>query len=235
MEERLRLTKEKIISGLEKHQLHNLAGRPYDCTFDLLAAPRERKRLIMVGFNGSDVDKDMTNAQSVMKDFISPSYSNIHQGTLGGWGIKHLATRLQSVPEQLGFNWEETVYTNALMLCSRDAFSIKKAAEQSPIQSLDKLIVSSMRFFAETTFSLCQPELIIAYSNGMSSHSSGRLLLHAFGEGQKPQFVNSSAYYSTYSFKARFGEFEVPVVGIRHMSRFKPDVNLIQQAWDIQR
>lgn len=234
MEDMLILTKDRIISGLEKHNLHNLMGRPYDCTFDLLAAPKERKRLIMVGFNGSDADSGTTNVQSVLNDFMHPHYSNIHQGTLGNWGIKHLATRLQNVPEQLGFRWEDTVYTNALMQCSKNAASIKKVANKSPGQGLDNLIQSSMHFFAETTLSLCQPELIIAYSNAMSSHSSARLLLHAFGNGQKPQFVNSSAYYSTYSFKARFHDLEVPVVGIRHMSRFKPDINLIKQAWEIQ-
>jgi hypothetical protein len=35
----------------------------------------------------------------------------------------------------------------------------------------------------------------------------------------------------TYYFMTGFKQFGVPVVAIRRMSRFRPDVRLIKQAW----
>ncbi|WP_240905247.1 hypothetical protein [Rouxiella badensis] len=52
----MEMTKKFILEGLERNGLSNLAGRPYDCSFELLAAPKEKKRLIMMGFNGSLAD-----------------------------------------------------------------------------------------------------------------------------------------------------------------------------------
>ncbi len=231
----MEMTKKFILEGLERNGLSNLAGRPYDCSFELLAAPKEKKRLIMMGFNGSLADEGITNTQSILKDFSSPNFSNIKAGMEGSWGIKHLANRLYSVPEELGFRSDETVYTNALLLCSKDAASIKKTALDSPIGSLENLIVKSMKFFEEVTLPLCKPDLIIAYSNGMNSHSAARLMLHHFGKDGKPEYVSQNRYYSTFCFTAHFKHFNVPVIGIRHMSRFKPDVQLIQKAWDLKR
>lgn len=229
-------TKKTLLDGLERHGLSKLPGRPYDCSFELLAAPPEKKRLIIVGFNGSLADEDFTNAESVLHGYSSPCFSNVQAGTEGEWGITHLANRLQLVPEQLGFRWENTVYTNALLMCSKNALSIRQEIQRTPIGNLDSLIEKSMRFFEEVTLPLCKPELIIAYSNGMSSHSAARLLLTTFAKGEKPEYVSKkNSYYSTFCFTARFKQLDVPVVGIRHMSRFKPDVRLIQQAWDKKR
>ncbi|NXZ88989.1 hypothetical protein HZI30_18805 [Serratia fonticola] len=60
--------------------------------------------------------------------------------------------------------------------------------------------------------------------------SAARLLLKTFGKGTVPEYVNKKSYFSTF-FTVRFKQPDVPVVGIRHMSRFKPDIGLIQQAW----
>jgi hypothetical protein len=229
-------TKKIILEGLERHDLSELPGRrPYDCSFELLASKPARKRLIMVGFNGSSADGGFTNAEAVINGFNSPCFSNVQAGTEGEWGIKHLANRLQSVPEQLGFRWQDTVYTNALLMCSKDALSLKKSAQECAIGSLDRLIEKSMGFFENVTVPLCKPELIIAYSNGMNSHSAARLLLKTFGDVDEPEYISRNSYYSTFGFTARFKQFDVPVVGIRHMSRFKPDVQLIKQAWEKMR
>lgn len=225
-------TKKMLLEGLERYSLTGLPGRPYDCSFELLAAKPTRKRLIMVGFNGSSADEGFTNAEAVINSFNSPCFSNIQAGTEGDWGIRHLADRLQSVPEQLGFRWQDTVYTNALLMCSKNALSLKKSAQKSAIGNLARLIESSMGFFEDITVPLCKPELIIAYSNGMNSHSAARLLLTTFGGGNEPEYISRDRYYSTFCFMARFQQCDVPVVGIRHMSRFKPDVQLIKQAWD---
>lgn len=113
------------------HVLRELPGRPYDCSFELLAAKSARKRLIMVGFNGSSADGGFTNAEAVINGFNSPCFSNVQASTEGEWGIKHLANRLQSVPEQLGFRWQDTVYTNTLLMCSKDALSLKKVLKRA--------------------------------------------------------------------------------------------------------
>ncbi|EMP2577844.1 hypothetical protein RGJ22_004730 [Serratia marcescens] len=57
-------TKKIILEGLERHDLSELPGRLYDCSFELLAARPARKRLIMVGFNGSSADGDFTNVNN---------------------------------------------------------------------------------------------------------------------------------------------------------------------------
>ncbi|MBO2006687.1 hypothetical protein J4732_05725 [Serratia marcescens] len=61
----------------------------------------------------------------------------------------------------------------------------------------------------------------------MNSLSSS-LAFKAFGDGDEPEYISQDLYYSTFCFTARFKQL-MPVVGIRHMSRFKPDVQLIKK------
>ncbi|WP_126466987.1 hypothetical protein [Pragia fontium] len=91
-----------------------------------------------------------------------------------------------------------------------------------------------MKFFSEVTIPLSQPELIVAYSNGLSSLSAAKILLDAFGLKDTFHEEQSSPYYTTYSFLAKIGDLHVPVVGIRHMSRFKPKTDLVKSAWKVQ-
>ena len=226
--------REDILSQLQNLGLSNLEGRPYDCSFELLAAPKERKRLIMVGFNGSSADKEQTNAKAIQDSFHEPQLSNIQNGLNGAWGPKTLANRLKSLTECLGFDVQSTIYTNALLLCSQNAYEIKRAAEGKILGDLKGLIDSSMKFFSEVTIPLSQPELIVAYSNGLSSLSATKILLDTFGLKDTFHEEQSSSYYTTYSFLARFGDLHVPVVGIRHMSRFKPKTDLVKSAWKVQ-
>lgn len=229
------LTKQFIISHLNRLGLAELNASPYDNAFELLAAPKERKRLIFIGFNGSKFDKKHTNVSSVENAYLSPQHSSLIDGKNGEWGKTHLPKRLIEVTEELGFNVNDTIYTNALLQCSDDAKSIKSAA-LSTLGSLSLLIERSMTFFSDVTMQLSQPELIIAYSNGQNAFSTASILLDRFGDRDTLHYEKpASSYYSTYSFIANINEQRIPVVCIRHLSRFKPDVEVIKSAWKKQK
>ncbi|UYP72646.1 hypothetical protein [Pantoea dispersa] len=225
----MEITKKFILDGLARFDLSNLPGRPFDNAFELLAAPPARKRLIMLGFNGSAVDAHMSNASSIIKDYEEPDVSNVVKGTQGSWGITHLAKRLQQIPASLGYNWQDVVYTNALMMCSENAASLKQEAIKHH-QTMEELIKNSMSFFEEVTLALCHPELIIAHSNGLSSLSAASLLLKHFGDKDTLMYSHPKGYFTTFGFVGRFNDKSVPVVCVRHMSRFKPQEEYIKAA-----
>lgn len=222
-------TRKFILDGLADFGLSDLPGRPYDSAFELLASPPDRKRVIMIGFNGSLADADITNAQSIEKDFESPTISNVQNGINGAWGITHLAKRLQQIPMGLGYDWQDVLYTNALMMCSKNAASLKAEA-LAKNRTLEELTKNSMAFFENVTLPLCNPEVIIAYSNGLSSLSAASLLLKHFGEVSTLKYSYPKGYYTTYAFYAKFRSHSVPVVCVRHMSRFKPHEEYIKSA-----
>lgn len=228
-------TRDFILEILEDLGIGDYSARPFDCAFELVAAPPSRKRLIMIGFNGSLADAIHTNAGAVQAGYEQPAFSNVAHGLEGGWGPKTLARRLTELPTELGFNWRDTLYTNALLLCSSDAASIQKVARQSAAASLESLIRKSMDFFERVTVPLAEPELIIAYSNGLQSPSAAKILWETFGSGEALDHVDSSSYRATYGFTATIGSRKVPVVGIRHMSRFVPSIEAIKLAWEQQK
>ncbi|MBF6028539.1 hypothetical protein ICY20_12420 [Pseudomonas sp. P115] len=190
----------------------------------------------MIGFNGSLADDNDTNAGAVRTGYEQPTFSNVVYGLKKRhWGRTPLASRLIKLPDDLGFDSNTTVYTNALLLCSANAASITKAAQKSSLACMKLLTHRSMIFFEHVTMSLAEPELIIAYSNGLSSPSAAKILWERFGNGQPLDHVDTSAYYATYGFTATIGGRKVPVVGIRHMSRFVPNTQAIQLAWERQK
>jgi hypothetical protein len=73
-------TRDFILEGLSRFDLADLPGRPYDCAFDLLAATPSRKRLIMMGFNGSLADSCMTNRQSILQDYAHLLFQVFNKG-----------------------------------------------------------------------------------------------------------------------------------------------------------
>jgi hypothetical protein len=228
-------TRDFILAALEELDISDFPARPFDCAFELLAAPASRKRLIMVGFNGSLADAVHTNAGAVHAGYDQPSFSNVAHGLDGGWGTKTLARRLTQLPAELGFDWRDTIYTNALLLCSADAAAIQKVARQSSAASLESLTRKSMDFFQRVTVPLAEPELIVAYSNGLGSPSAARILWEAFGNEEPLDHVDSSSYRATYGFTATINNRKVPVVGVRHMSRFVPNIEAIKLAWTRQK
>lgn len=223
------VTKNLILDGLANFGLSDLPGRPYDSAFELLASPPARKRLIIMGLNGSSVDAHMTNYLSVINDYEFPHISNVQSGTEGAWGITHLAKRLQQIPAELGYNWQDVVYTNALMMCSVNAASLKNEAFKLN-QTPEDLIKNSMGFFENVTLPLCNPDMIIAYSNGLSSLSAASLLLKHFWDKNTLKYSHPKGYYTTFAFLAKFKGRSIPVICIRHMSRFKPQQDYIKTA-----
>lgn len=222
-------TKKKILDGLKKFNLDHLPGRPYDNAFELLAAPQDRKRLIMMGFNGSAADSHMTNAGSISHDHASPFISNIQRGTEGHWGITHLAKRLQQIPTHLGYNWQDVIYTNAIMMCSVNASTLNKEALQFN-QNSKLLIKNSMDYFENVTMDLANPELIILHGNSLTSQSAAKLILNNFGDRNTLIYSHQQGYYTTFGYLATFTNRKTPVVCLRHMSRFKPHEGYITSA-----
>ncbi|HCB3607980.1 hypothetical protein EGH56_23550 [Klebsiella aerogenes] len=222
-------TRDFILEGLSRFDLADLPGRPYDCAFDLLAATPSRKRLIMMGFNGSLADSCMTNRQSILQDYEHPFISGIQEGIQGKWGITHLAKRLQQIPSCLGYSWEDVIYTNALMMCSQNAATLKKEAARHEM-TMNEIEANSMAFFEHVTAHLSEPDLIVAYSNSLQSLSAARLLLKHFGDATTLKFSQPKGYHTTFAFMANLNSRNIPVICVRHMSRFKPEESYIRAA-----
>lgn len=218
-------TRDSILTELSRLGLANLPGRPYDCAFELLAAPPTRKRLVMMGFNGSSADACMINAQSVLRDRAYPLISGIQ----GKWGITHLAKRLQQIPGSLGYNWENVIYTNALMICSRNASTLREEAQHFNM-TLKEIIKNSMAFFEQVTMPLSEPEIIVAYSNSLQTLSAASLLLEYFGDASTLKHSHPKGYHTTFAFIAKLNGRNIPVICVHHMSRFKTRGKLHQSS-----
>ncbi len=226
-------TKELILQKLNELNLANLRARPYDCSFSLLDSPKEEKRLIIVGFNGSLADDCWTNSTAIEHGFYNPDFFNVIEGSEGKWKAATLPNRLIEVPKELGFDPYKTIYTNAILLCSNDANGIIERTQNEAI-NLDALIENSMKFFADVTLNLSHPELIIVFGNGNDKYSTANILYKYFSISDIHE-VESSNYYKTFSFLSKINNRKIPVVCIRHMSRFKPNIDLIKEAWDKQK
>jgi hypothetical protein len=227
-------TRDFILEGLYRYGLADLPGRPYDSAFEVIDSPTPRKRLIIMGFNGSSADDEMTNRESIIKDHASPLISNVQLGSEGGWGIKRLATRLQQIPANLGYNWQDVLYTNALMMCSANAAELKKELSKHKI-TIEQLVKASMSFFEHVTIPLCKPEMIITYGNSLQSLSAAKILLKYFGDPSTLRYVQQTGYYTTFAFSAVIHHIKIPVICVRHMSRFKPSEKHIETAIELMK
>lgn len=220
-----------ILQVLNETELGSLASRPYDCAFNVLAAPPAQKRLIVMGFNGSKADLGFTNTSAIEADFKQGEVCNVELGVNGAWGSTRLAKQLDTLPGRLGFTKAETIYSNALLMCSEDAASVRKAAKETSLGSQQILTERSMRFFTDATMKLSRPELIIAYSNSLLSPSAASILYSAFGQGEDIDHISTGSHTATFGFTASIAGVRVPVVGIRHMSRYKANHEFILEAW----
>lgn len=224
---------QKMARSLESLGLAHLNGRPYDCAHTVLENKADQRKLVVVGFNGSDADLEWTNLSAIQHGESNPDWCNVSHGAKGGWLSSTLPRRLLALPESLGFDTKSTVFTNALLLCSENAHAVKKKAKKFGFSHVNQLIDTSLRFFEEITIQETMPELIIAYSNSLNDLSAAKVLLDRFGVSPI-SIVNDSSYYNTFSFMAEICGKRIPVVCIRHMSRFKPCFDSITQAWRAQ-
>ena len=227
-------TRDFILEGLSRYGLADFLGRPYDSAFEVIASPTPRKRLIMMGFNGSSADKKITNSESIIKDHAHPLISNIQRGVEGKWGIKRLAARLQQIPVNLGYNWQDVLYTNALMMCSANAAELKEIAS-SHNMTIEQLVKASMSYFEHVTIPLCKPEMIITYGNSLQSLSAAKILLQHFGDPSTLRYAQQTGYYTTFAFSAVLNDVKIPVICVRHMSRFKPSEKCIKTAIELMK
>jgi len=224
----------RIHTELNRLGLDNLNSRPYDCAHSVIEQPRINKKLIVVGFNGSDADLVWTNKKAILHGENNPNISNVIHGANGGWLSTTLPKRLLDLSEELGFVADSTIYTNAVLLCSENAHAIKKKAKAVGFCGVNELIEKSLDFFENITVKESMPDLIVAYSNSMNDISAASVLFERFSVTDM-SITNHSNYYKTFSFTAEIDSRKIPVVCIRHLSRFKPCLNSIKSAWEIQK
>ena len=223
----------KASNKLKELGIENLNSRPYDCAFSVLDQDKNDKKLIVVGFNGSDADLEWTNLNSLEHGRENPEESNVLNGVNGAWLSTTLPKRLISLPTELGFPVNSTIYTNAILLCSENANAVKKKSKEVGFSHVNKLIEKSLDFFEDITIAESTPELIICYSNSMNDLSASSIIYERFGVSEI-EVVNEHVYYKTFSFISDIKGEKIPVVCIRHMSRFKPCIDSIKKAWKHQ-
>jgi hypothetical protein len=224
----------KATNKLNELGIENLNSRPYDCAFSVLDQDKKHKKLVVVGFNGSDADIEWTNFSALKHGKENPEESNVLNGAKNGaWLSTTLPKRLISLPTELGFSVNSTIYTNAILLCSENANAVKKKSKDVGFSHVNKLIEKSMDFFQDITIEESSPELIICYSNSMSDLSASSIIYEKFGISEI-EVVNENVYYKTFSFISEIKGKKIPVVCIRHMSRFKPCIDSIKKAWEHQ-
>ena len=223
MEDKSKVVLEDMSTTLEKCGLAGLRGRPFDSAFEVFLRPPEDNKLIIMGLNGSLADKDLTNLESVHQDAMHPTIANLDNGLKVGWGGRTtLPERLTEIPGVLGFERQGTVFTNALLMCSKDANSLKGECEKVGI-SIAELERNSMKFFLKFTLRYSRPRLILAYSNSWSGISATKVLYEYFKSSAEESRRCSVNKYTSYRyFKIQVEGVEIPVIGIRHLSRFKP-------------
>jgi len=67
----------------------------------------------------------------------------------------------------------------------------------------------------------------------MNDLSAASIIFERFGISDI-NFKKDHVYYKTFSFLAEINDKKIPVVCIRHMSRFKPCFDSIHSAWRYQ-
>lgn len=213
--------------------LAHLNARPYDNAFSVFHSDKAERKFVVVGFNGSDADLDWTNIGAIEHGYNNPHDSNVLNGANGGWLSTTLPKRLIELPDALGFSFSSTIYTNAILLCSKDAKAVKSKAKMVGFESVDELVEKSLDFFKYVTLAQSEPELILCYGNSMTDLSAASVLYNRFGDGQIYE-SNDNVYYKTFSFLSKIEGRPIPVVCVRHMSRFKPCYESIRAAWKYQ-
>lgn len=181
-------------SHIENSVLADLPSNPFDCSSRAIC--RGDANLLVVGTNGNLSDSKMTNAQWLEYLDKNPDFSNLHDGNYGGG---HLQGRLKSIPsvfrnalQNEEFSADRTIYTNLILLCSKDVQSIKKECTNQGISEKD-LISESINFFIEWTLSVCDPDFIFCYGNAETGYSPYAIL--------KPFFSIKDSCYLNFKYK----------------------------------
>ncbi|MGJ0394345.1 MAG: hypothetical protein ACR650_16630 [Methylocystis sp.] len=213
--------KQHALEVLENLRLADLPGRPFDNAHSLFG-DRDSKRLIFVGLNGSMADDSYTNSSAISHGFENPDFSNLESGLNGGWGKLTLPKRLCHVSLRLGFKPDETIFTNSILMCSKDASAISQRYREITNKDTADLVDSSMRFFKEFTLRFANAATIVVHGNS-TSESSAANILYRYLHGSQKFFFDERPYHAAYWFSANLGDYTLPVLCLRHLSRYAPN------------
>lgn len=168
-------------SYIKNSGLANIPSNPFDCSSRAIC--RGDANLLVVGTNGNLSDSKMTNAQWLEYLDENPDFSNLYDGNYGGG---HLQGRLKSIPAIFNnalpgsdFSSDRTIYTNLILLCSKDVNSIKSECNNQGVDE-KSLISKSLKFFIEATLSVCDPRFIFCFGNAESGYSPYAILKNFF-------------------------------------------------------
>ncbi len=213
----------RAIGLLEEYGLAEIEGRPFDNSFATFTRPlTDQHRLMVVGFNGSNADEGWTTKSTFEKGLEDPDFSNIDIGEKVGWnGKRRLARALKRIPNYFGLDWEDTIYTNAILACSQDAASLAAKVNNSRINgSVSAIKNRSMAFFRNFTMREFEPTIIVCHGNGETSFSTASIL-HEYLEGDEKVSLETHPFKRAYWFNGYYNGRKIPILCLRHMSRYR--------------
>lgn len=226
---------QKAIQVLQQHGLLDHKGRPFDNRFALFdPSTRGKPKLIFIGYNGNSSDACWTNRTAIEHGRYNPEFSNLVEGLKPHrpWGKTPLPGNLRRLTCELGFSHHETIYTNAVLECSKDAPALKRAMSASEFA---RLVNGSMNFFRDFTLQFVRPAAIVVYGNGQHN-STASIVKSKLGEEVTSFILDDAAYWrKAYWFEGKTGILEngstskVPVLCITHLSRWLPSEGTILQ------
>lgn len=207
---------------LDNLKLSNLPGRPFDNSLAVFEQQRSKETLIVMGLNGSMDDNTKTNKEAVEECISNPFYSNIENGLANGWGGKRtLPKHLEQAATLLGSKIGETIYTNSILICSKNAETIDERALVHSKDDQYRLAKRSMIFHREFTFSSVKPRAILIYGNSLHSPSAANFVRQEFYTSDI-RFFEGVSKYKYYWFETLINDKRVPTFCVPHMSRVPP-------------
>jgi hypothetical protein len=226
----------EAVSLLQELQLSNLPSRPFDNSFELFDSINQtQSSLVVMGLNGSMDDNDWTNQTAIEDGIQRPEYSNLESGMKNGWGTKKskiLPERLHQVANTLGFSLRNTIFTNAILICSENSDAIRTRAELLGRFELKEIIEFSMQFHKHFTFKKSKPKAIVIHGNSLYSFSAMNTLRQTHKTSELRHLYHSRNL-SSYCFETFIDGRPVPTLALPHMSRVAPDRDSLPRFRDI--
>ena len=213
----------KAIDILQINDLAEMTGRAFDNAFSVFARKDQIKfRIVIIGFNGSNADNNMTNKEALEKD-IKSGTANIEEAI--GWS--RLANQLKKIPDLFGLEYHDIVYTNAILTCSKDAQSLSKSLYGTH-HSNKSIIQSSMNFLCDFTLDVFDPQIIICHGNAEKSLSTANILRERF-DGHEIFSLDETRFGRSYYFYGTYKDQKIPILCLRHLSRYQLNESAIKK------
>jgi hypothetical protein len=225
----LERAEQEAIEVLQKHDLHNQNGRPFDSRFAVFGETAYAKeRLIVVGYNGNSSDACWTNREAIEHGRYNPEFFNLEEGLKDHqpWGRTMLPGNLDRLTRELGFSPKDTVYTNAILKCSANALALRATMNR---EEYVKLMEASMNFFLEFTLRSVRPAAIVVYGNGQNPDSAANIVRSRLSGYSGSVMLDDSQYWLRafwFEGEAQVGNdganSKIPVLCVTHLSRWFP-------------